>query len=137
MERASKRKAPVRGSIRDCVPMATSRHEAKVAPTAGSQAMIHLRNTDPTMIRCDENIAITPCLNDTIYILPSDDDIVPKSLYGDNTDRLLAHSVNAAYKSSGSYNSCFCMFSRYPTAAFVAPVNSKMNMMKQDPIHLK
>jgi hypothetical protein len=52
MERASERKAPVRGSIRDYVPMATSRHQAKVAPISRSQAMIHLRNTDPTMIRC-------------------------------------------------------------------------------------
>jgi hypothetical protein len=58
MERASERKTPVRGSIRDCVPMATSRHQAKVAPTARSQAMIHPRNTDPTMIRCDGNIRL-------------------------------------------------------------------------------
>lgn len=58
MERASERKTPVRGSIRGCVTMTTSRHQAKVAPTARSQAMIHLRNTDPTMIRCDDAIRI-------------------------------------------------------------------------------
>lgn len=68
MERASERKAPVHGSIRDCVPMATSRHQAKVAPTARSQAMIHLRNTDPTMIRCDDNIQLLHHVSMTRFI---------------------------------------------------------------------
>lgn len=68
-EWTSERKAPLYGSIRDCVPMATNGHQAKVAPTARSQAMIGLhRTTDPTMIRC--------------YIMPRchEDDSLPKSV---------------------------------------------------------
>lgn len=55
MDFASEIKASVCGSIRDCVPMATNRHRAKVAPTARSQAMIHLLNTDPTIIQCGDS----------------------------------------------------------------------------------